>query len=126
MNWIITIYSALLFFVLSPGVLLRLPAKSGKFVVAATHAVVFALVWHFTSKIVWRMSSGREGFQEGLSKQKLASKTDAEIAASPQACGSGEASSCGTGCYSKDNTAYLCKKGDGAPTGPNDGFWKKK
>jgi hypothetical protein len=67
MNWIITIYSALLFFVLSPGVLLRLPAKSGKFVVAATHAVVFALVWHFTSKIVWRMSSGREGFAEGLS-----------------------------------------------------------
>lgn len=67
MNWICTIYVAVLFFVLTPGVLLSLPPKSSKLVVAATHAVVFALIWHFTHKIVWRMSVGHEGFKEGLS-----------------------------------------------------------
>jgi hypothetical protein len=125
MNWIITIYIALLFFVLTPGVLLRLPAKSGKFVVAATHAVVFALVWHFTYKIVWRMTSGREGFTEGLTKKALKNKSDAELAATPERCGAGELS-CGSGCYSKDDTKYVCKKPDGkAPTQQSDGFWTK-
>jgi hypothetical protein len=58
MNWVVTIYAALLFFVLTPGVLLSLPPKSGKLVVAATHAVVFAIVWHFTHKLVWQFSVG--------------------------------------------------------------------
>ena len=56
MNWIITIYVALLFFVLCPGILVSLPPKRGKFVVAAVHALIFALVWHFTYKFVWRAS----------------------------------------------------------------------
>jgi hypothetical protein len=71
MNWICTIYVAVLFFVLTPGVLLSLPPKSSKLVVAATHAVVFALIWHFTHKIVWRMSVGHEGFKEGYNKNKI-------------------------------------------------------
>jgi hypothetical protein len=61
MNWVVTAYIAILFFVLTPGVLLSLPPKSSKFVVAATHAVVFALVYHFTHKMVWRASVSREG-----------------------------------------------------------------
>jgi hypothetical protein len=70
MNWIITIYIALLFFVLSPGVLVRLPPKGGKFTVAAVHALVFAVIWHFTGKMVWKasvsMGAGKtEGFREG-------------------------------------------------------------
>ena len=73
MNWICTIYVAVLFFVLTPGVLLSLPPKSSKLVVAATHAVVFALIWHFTHKIVWRMSVGHEGFAEGYKQAKVIS-----------------------------------------------------
>jgi hypothetical protein len=61
MNWIITIYVALLFFVLTPGVLVTLPPKSGRLTVAAFHALVFALVWHFTHKIVWKLSVRVEG-----------------------------------------------------------------
>ena len=38
MNWIITIYIALLFFALTPGVLVSLPPKKGKYTVAAVHA----------------------------------------------------------------------------------------
>lgn len=62
MNWIVTAYIAILFFVLTPGVLLSLPPKSSKFMVAATHAVVFALVYHFTHKMVWRASMSSESF----------------------------------------------------------------
>jgi hypothetical protein len=67
MNWIITIYIALLFFVLSPGVLLRIPSKGKLITVAAVHAIVFAIVWHFTGKLVWKASvpAKHEGFREG-------------------------------------------------------------
>ena len=42
--WTYFLTTALLFFVLTPGVLLSLPPGGGKLVTAATHAVVFALV----------------------------------------------------------------------------------
>ena len=53
MNWLLTLYSALLFLLLTPGILLRLPPGGSKLTVAITHAVVFALVYHFTHKAVW-------------------------------------------------------------------------
>jgi len=73
MNWAVTFYAAILFFVLTPAVLVRLPPKGGKFTVAAVHAVVFALVFHFTHKMVWQLSMGmgmprpvrKEGMYEG-------------------------------------------------------------
>ena len=46
------VYLAVLFFVLTPGVLLSLPPKGSKFVVALTHAAVFGVVYYFTSPIV--------------------------------------------------------------------------
>jgi hypothetical protein len=66
MNWTVTFYTALLFFILTPAILVRLPPKGNKYTVAAFHALVFALVFHFTGKIVWQISSGMEGFSEGL------------------------------------------------------------
>ena len=69
MNWVVTVYTAILFFVLTPNVLLRLPPKGKPLVVAAVHAVIFALVYHFTHMLVWKMSMGmntpvphRDGF----------------------------------------------------------------
>ena len=47
---------AALFFVLTPGVLLSLPPKGSKLMVAATHAVVFALVFHFTHKALMNLT----------------------------------------------------------------------
>ena len=44
------IFSVLLFFVLSPGVLLRLPPNGSKYVVAAVHALVFAAVFTISFK----------------------------------------------------------------------------
>jgi hypothetical protein len=48
------LYSVVLFFVLTPGVLLRLPPGGSAMTVALTHAVVFGLVFSFTSKMVLR------------------------------------------------------------------------
>ena len=65
MNWFLTFYIALLFFVLTPGILVSLPPGSGKFKVAAFHAVVFALVYHFTHKVVYRLALS-SGLLSGL------------------------------------------------------------
>jgi len=48
------VFVALLFFVLTPGVLLSLPPGGSKLMVAVTHAVVFGLVYHLTHKAVWK------------------------------------------------------------------------
>ena len=77
MNWICTIYAAVLFFVLTPGVLVTLPPKSSKLIVAGFHAIVFALIWHFSHKMVWKMSIG-EGFQEGATKMQFSEEEDEE------------------------------------------------
>lgn len=55
MNWLFSLYIAVLFFVLTPGVLVSLPPRSSKLIVAAFHAVVFVLVFHFTHKAVRRL-----------------------------------------------------------------------
>jgi hypothetical protein len=52
MNFVVALYAALLFFVLSPNVLLRLPKKGSTKVVAAVHAVVFGLLLLFTTGLV--------------------------------------------------------------------------
>lgn len=46
----IFIFSVLLFFVLSPGLLLRVPPNGSKYVVAAVHALVFAGIFTFLFK----------------------------------------------------------------------------
>lgn len=49
-----SLYAAVLFFVLTPGVLLSLPPGGSRTTVALTHAVVFGLVWALTNKLVYR------------------------------------------------------------------------
>jgi len=56
------VYAFLLFFVLTPGILVTLPPRSlvkhsSKMVIAAVHAAIFAIVWTLTHKMVWRASS---------------------------------------------------------------------
>ena len=63
MNWTMTFFTALLFVLLTPGLLLRLPPGGSKFTVAVVHGVVFALVYHFSHKAMWRYSMGYEGFE---------------------------------------------------------------
>lgn len=62
MNLIVVAYSAILFFILTPGILVTLPPKSSKMMVAAVHAIIFAIVLGLTCKMVWKFSMRLEGF----------------------------------------------------------------
>jgi hypothetical protein len=53
--WWMALYAATLFYLLTPGVLVSLPPGGSRMTVNLTHAVVFALVWCFTYKAVWKM-----------------------------------------------------------------------
>jgi hypothetical protein len=64
MSLIVSIYAAVLFFLLTPAILLRLPPGGSKYTVAAVHAIVFALLFHFTHKLVWRLGARFEGFDD--------------------------------------------------------------
>lgn len=48
------VYATLLFFVLSPGIIVRIPPNGNKRVVAAVHAVVFGIVWSLSHKLIWQ------------------------------------------------------------------------
>ena len=52
------LYTAVLFFILTPGIILSLPPGATKTVVALTHAVVFAVVWPFTNQAVFAATRG--------------------------------------------------------------------
>ena len=76
-------YAALLFVVLTPGVLLRLPSNGSKMTVALTHGAIFGVVWYFTNKMVSRASY--EGFQDVKAAPKATSKATSK--ATPKATG---------------------------------------
>ena len=61
MNIVVAVYMVVLFFVLTPGILLTLPTGASKKVVALTHGLVFVAVWWVTHKFVWNMSLKVEG-----------------------------------------------------------------
>jgi hypothetical protein len=56
------LYPVILFILLSPNILLRLPPGGDKFTVVLVHALVFGLVLHFTSS----MTSGYGMFGGGF------------------------------------------------------------
>ncbi len=55
-NIVCFLFTTLLFFVLTPGIIITLPPKSSKYVVAIVHGIVFALIWCFTYKLVWNLT----------------------------------------------------------------------
>ena len=65
MNWFVAVYLALLFVVLSPNVLIRLPQNGNKMTVAVTHAIIFGVIVYLTTKMVWKLSLSM-GIYEGM------------------------------------------------------------
>jgi len=63
MSLVVSIYAAILFFLLTPSILLRLPPNGSKWVVALVHALVFGIVFYFTHKLVWRLGARFEGME---------------------------------------------------------------
>jgi hypothetical protein len=58
-----SLFVAVLFVLVTPGVLVRLPPGGSKLTVAIVHGIVFAIVFHLTHKMVSRYIH-RENFQE--------------------------------------------------------------
>ena len=46
------LFSVLLFFILTPGILITIPLKSSKIKVALVHSLIFSIIWYFTNKIL--------------------------------------------------------------------------
>jgi hypothetical protein len=72
-------FVALLFFVLTPGILVTLPPKGSKIIVALTHAIVFTVIYSITCKTVY--SYLYEGFESPRCTDAKASGDAAQIAA---------------------------------------------
>ncbi len=77
---VLCIFVGALFFVLTPGILVTLPPKGSKVVVALTHAFVFAVVYCLTHKMVYQYFY--EGFEAvgGPAAQACAAATAAAAA----------------------------------------------
>lgn len=75
MNPILFLVVVLLFTVLTPGILLKLPsAKSSPLVIALTHGVVFALALTLLYKPLWRLTRKLvSGFDtmEGMEEEQI-------------------------------------------------------
>lgn len=66
-----SIFAALLFIALTPGVLLRLPPKGGKWAVLIVHAIVFFVIYYLAHGLVYRYfnPSTRQGFDTMVGKK---------------------------------------------------------
>jgi phosphotransferase system glucose/maltose/N-acetylglucosamine-specific IIC component len=68
------VYVGILFFILTPSILLRLPPKGSKYTVAAVHALVFAVLFYFTASYTMRLFSKMEGMTGGTKKPTATTK----------------------------------------------------
>ena len=58
MNAGFSIFVVLLFVLLTPGILLRLPPKGNKYTVAVVHGLVFAVVLYFVCLYYFKKTEG--------------------------------------------------------------------
>jgi hypothetical protein len=65
MNIYTIIYGAVLFFLLSPGVLFMFPSKN-YLITLSIHAALFAIIWQLTQKAVYRQVDGFMSAEAGL------------------------------------------------------------
>lgn len=53
---VMSVFVFMLFFLLTPGILVQLPPNGSKITVALTHALVFTALWTLLHKSVWKLS----------------------------------------------------------------------
>ena len=50
-----SLFMALLFVLLTPGILVKIPPNGSRLTVAIVHGLLFALIFHLTHKMVFKM-----------------------------------------------------------------------
>ena len=88
MSITVSVYAALLFLILTPGVLLRLPTaamfsklriKGNKPLIGAlVHSIVFGIVFYITKPFVWRMGVRLEGMSDLETEEDVEEEEDKE------------------------------------------------
>ena len=68
MHAIIALYGAILFVLLTPGLVLRIPSKGSLLTASIVHAVVFGILLYVISKLVHQYKYGVESFQAQYKK----------------------------------------------------------
>jgi hypothetical protein len=67
------IYSGILFFLLTPGVLVTLPSsKSSVYVIAAVHALIFSIILYISCKTMYYQWEGFESHEKKRNFSELA------------------------------------------------------
>jgi len=90
MNLFMTVFVALLFVALTPGVLVSLPPGGSKLTVALFHGVVFALVYHFTHKAVWLWSKRVDGYDDMEAPPQMSGAPEGAMCKTSDQCLSGQ------------------------------------
>ena len=62
MQAITSLYAAILFVLLTPGLILRIPSKGSLLTASIVHAIVFGVLLYFISKLVYQY--GMENFKD--------------------------------------------------------------
>ena len=62
MQAITSLYAAILFVLLTPGLILRIPSKGSLLTASIVHAIVFGVLLYFISKLVYQY--GMENFTQ--------------------------------------------------------------
>jgi len=57
------LYTCLLFVLLTPAILVRLPPNGNKWTVAFVHGLIFAIIYHLTHSFINKVSYDLEGFE---------------------------------------------------------------
>jgi hypothetical protein len=71
MHAITALYAAILFVLLTPGVILRIPQKGPLLYASIVHAIIFGILLYFISKIVHQYNYRIEKFQVVATKKKM-------------------------------------------------------
>lgn len=56
MDIFMILYAAALFYLLTPGIIVKFPANGSNKTIALTHGVIFALLWSISHKFVWNVT----------------------------------------------------------------------
>ena len=85
-----TVFTTILFVLLTPGVLLSLPPKGSLMAQAVVHGLIFALVYHFTHKAVWRFSMKMDGYDDMGGETQTAGAPQGAMCQTADQCLSGQ------------------------------------
>ena len=74
MNHLFCLFIVVLFVLLTPNVLLRLPPKGGKWTVAIVHGLVFAFILHYSYMYYFKATEGATNMMKGPMPKMMGTK----------------------------------------------------